>query len=143
MPRRPPVEAYELLSPAQQRRVDSYPEPEQAAAAWLLLIESGPEWRARATPCRNCAGQRWSCVDPITPGQRRRCEGCYRSGWVSNDPTPLWAAPLTARAFASTPTIPAGRAPAYPAPATPVFRPSTATTVLNLTSPSTLGRRQR
>lgn len=153
VPRRPPVEAYELLSPAQQRRVDRYPEAERAAAAWLLLIDSGPEWRARATPCRNCAGQRWPCVDPVSPGQRRRCEGCYRSGWVCNDPTPLWAvpaAPPTPRASASTPNAPVGRAPApaapvgrAPAPATPVFRPSTATTILDLTSTSNLGRRQR
>lgn len=143
VPRRPPVEAYELLSPVQQRRVDAYPDGQRAAAAWLLLIDSGPEWRARATPCRNCAGQRWPCVDPANPGQRRRCEGCYRSGWVCNDPTPLWTLPATPQASASTPRAPAGRAQSQSAPATPVFRPSTATTVLDLTSTSGPGRRQR
>ncbi|EKD04485.1 hypothetical protein A1Q2_01261 [Trichosporon asahii var. asahii CBS 8904] len=143
VPRRPPVEAYELLSPVQQRRVDGYPDGQRAAAAWLLLIDSGPEWRTRATPCRNCAGQRWPCVDPATPGQRRRCEGCFRSGWVCNDPTPLWTLPATPQASTSTPRAPAGRAQSQSAPATPVFRPSTATTVLDLTSTSGPGRRQR
>lgn len=157
-PRCPPVEAYPLLSRDLRRRVDAYPEPERAAAAWLLLIKTGPEWRARTTPCRNCAAQRWLCVDPSTPGQRRRCEGCFRSGWACNEPS-LGGAPATPHASASaaqpapapsttasstTPSTTASATPSSTPLTTPstvsstaaIVRSSTVTSILDLTAAS-------
>lgn len=80
-PKEPPVAAYPLLTPEQQRKVDAVPPGERAVFAWLLLIAHEKGWRERKDACLVCEKSGWPCLDPASPGSRTRCEGCYCAGY--------------------------------------------------------------
>lgn len=79
-PKKPPVDAYPLLKPDKQREVDGAPEAERGVFSWLLLITGQEQWKTRQHPCIVCERSGWPCVDPVPPGARKRCEGCYYAG---------------------------------------------------------------
>lgn len=85
-PRKPPVDAYPLLKPDEQRKVDSAPRAERAVFAWLLLIVGQDGWRERKTSCLICSKSGWPCIDPERRGTRKRCEGCWIAGYHCHTP---------------------------------------------------------